>query len=178
MSALAQAGTTSRHDYARIWRHLRQDHRDKRLTLALERLSEGQTLAQVGAAWGISGSALCRALLAYAPLEWRRALVARALLRYEQASDQFTADPGNSTARGRVWAARWHLEYALQKLVDASAVTVRLPSVSGDCPACSRSSACGKIGQAAHCYRCGWEGEAKRYLLDQLQAPSGERVVL
>lgn len=163
---------TVRHDYARTWRKVRPAERDRRITQALARLSDGETLAQVAATWSISKSTLCRALLAYAPTEWRRALAARAIVRYQVAADAYAEDPRNPIARGRAWAARWHLEYALTKLANVSTVSVRGHAFTGLCPNCNHQSVCGRIGQAARCYRCEWEGDAKRYLLDQLQAPA------
>ena len=179
---MARASTTSnpctdlqaaaaRHDYVRIWRKVRPAERDRRIAHALARLAEGETLAQVAATWSMSGSALCRALLAYAPGEWRRALAARAIVKYEAATDEYLADPRNPVARGRAWATRWHLEHALSKLGTAPGVSVRMPVFTGDCPNCSHRSVCGKIGQAARCYRCEWEGDAKSYLLGDPQAP-------
>lgn len=166
--------TAERHDYARIWRRLKPAERDRRITQALARLAEGETLAQVGAAWTMTASALCRALIAYAPLEWRRALVARALIKYEQACDRLTAEPVNPTARARVWATRWHLEHALMVLGRAQ-VEVRGREFIGPCPQCSPArvrarSVYARIGRPARCSECGWEGDSRRYLLEQVHA--------
>lgn len=172
----AQRGTAvERHDYARIWRRLRPAERDRRITQALARLAEGETLAQVAAAWTMTASALCRALIAYAPLEWRRALVARALIKYEQACDRLTAEPGNTIARARVWATRWHFEHALLRLAQAD-VEIRGQEFIGPCPQCvsharvRARSVYARIGRPARCSECGWEGDSRRYLLEQVHA--------
>lgn len=167
-----------RHDYARIWRRIKPAERDRRITQALARLSEGETLAQVAATWKASAPTLCRALIAYAPQEWRRALAARALVRYEQAINRHVEEPRNPMTRARVWATRWHLAFALHKLAKTE-IQVRGWELSGRCPQCAHPHAVyAVIGRHARrpawCFRCGWEGDAMRYLLDQLQAaPAG-----
>lgn len=167
---------SARHDYARVWRRVRPAERDRRIAQALGRLSDGETLAQVAATWKISASSLCRALLAYAPGEWRRALAARALVRYEEAADEYRKEPGNPIARGRAWATRWHFEYSLSKLSGAPSVSVlAVPMLKGVCPNCSGHSAVGRIGQTVRCYKCEWEAPTKEYVLG-LQCPEGAQV--
>lgn len=170
---LLKEGAAARNDYARTWRRLKPAERDRRITQALTRLADGETLAQVAATWSVSRSTLCRALIAYAPQEWRRALAARAIVRYEQAVNRHTEEPGNPMTRARAWATRWHLEYALGVLAQAD-VEARGLEYRGTCPDCGEQSVYARIGRAAKCYQCGWEGEATRYLLDQIQvAPAG-----
>lgn len=177
-STSAAGGAAIRHDYARIWRRLKPAERDRRISQALARLSEGETLAQVAATWKASAPTLCRALIAYAPQEWRRALAARALVRYEQAINRHTEEPSNPMTRARAWATRWHLAFALHNLAKAE-IEVRGWEVNGRCPQCAQPrSVTAMIGRKARrpawCVQCGWEGHTKRYLLDQLQvAPAG-----
>ncbi len=156
------------HDYARIWRRLKPGERDRRITQALDRLAEGETLAQVAATWSIQKSALCRALIAYAPQEWRGALAARALLRYHLATERFTEEPKNPVARARAWATRWHLEYELGKL--GNPVALKGQEFVGPCIECGNRTAYAKIGRPARCFKCGWEGNSKRYLLKRVRA--------
>jgi len=164
---MAKARTiTARHDYARCWGRLGPVERDRRLTEALRRLADGDTLAQVAATWRMSGSALCRALIAYAPQEWRQALAARALVRYEHAINRHAAEPGNATARARVWATRWHLEHAL-KVLARTRVQLLGTELVGPCGQCG-AQVYARLGRSAQCYMCGWEGDARGYVLDHL----------
>lgn len=162
-----------KHDYSRIWRGLKPAERDRRITAALSRWAEGETLAEIACTWNTTASSVCRALIAYAPMEWRRALVARALLKYEQAQDLFLREPGNTMARARAWATRWHLEHALLKLAKAG-VMGRGQEFIGPCPRCSprgeSKPVYARIGRPARCSACGWEGDSRRYLLDQAEA--------
>lgn len=151
---------------------LKPTERDRRITQALARLSDGETLAQVAATWSISKSTLCRVLIAYAPGEWRRALAARAIVRYLEATDEYLADPKNLIARGKAWATRWHFEYSLSKLPSAPAVSVRGPAFIGPCSNCHRQSASWRGGEAVRCCECEWEANARRYLLGDTQAPT------
>ena len=165
--------TATRHDYARIWRRLKPGERDRRICEALDRLAEGETLARVAATWSIQASALCRALLAYAPLEWRRALTARALVRYQQAADSYAADPRNPIARARAWRTRWYLEHAL-KVLARTDIELQGNFLVGPCPYCRERSVYARIGRGARCYACGWEDDdAKQYLREQLQGLTG-----
>lgn len=98
-------------------------------------------------------------------------MAARAMLRYQEATDRHAADPGNPIARAQAWASRWHLDYALKKLCNTS-LTVRGQEYIGKCPGCGARNVYARIGAEARCYGCEWTGEAKRYLLDQLQTPA------
>lgn len=160
-----------RHDYARTWHKVRPAERDRRITKALARLTEGETLAQVAATWSMSAGSLCRVLIAYAPGEWRRALAARAMVRYLEATDEYLADPQNSIARGRAWAARWHLEHALTKLANVSDVKILPRALIGPCPNCGNRSAIWRGGEAMSCHECDWEGDSRAYLLGQFPEP-------
>ncbi len=166
-----RGGAASRHDYARCWRGLKPADRDKRLTEALRRLADGETLAQVAATWSISASALCRALIAYAPQEWRRALTARAVVRYQAAMDLHATEPGNPMARARAWAARWHLEHALRVLAESTVRPLGWEFV-GRCPKCEGRVYVRRNGSAS-CYLCGWEGGGGAYLLAEIAAARG-----
>lgn len=161
-----------RHDYARTWRKVRPAERDRRISQALARLTEGETLAQVAATWSMSAGSLCRVLLAYAPGEWRRALAARAMVRYEEAAEAYAADPQNSIARGKAWATRWHFDYSLSKLANVPALSALGGAYLLTCPKCTNLRAAWRPGQAIRCYGCDWEADARRYLLGESQAPA------
>lgn len=164
----------ARHDYARIWRRLKPAERDRRITQALSRLAEGETLAQVATTWKASAATLCRALIAYAPTEWRRALAARALVRYEQAVNRHTEEPRNPITRARAWATRWHLEFALLKLAQADVKPFGEVFI-GPCPQCREGRIWAGIdARVVDCAQCGWEGDGWSYLRGLVQAsPAG-----
>ncbi len=151
-------------DYPRIWPRLDEAERNRRLTAALSRLAAGETLRKVANTWGLSGSSLCRALLAYAPLEWRRALVARAMVRHFDAMDALMADPVNSIARARAWYSRWHLDHAIAKFSE-KAIELRGSEFLGQCQACGERSVYAHVERPAHCFSCGWQGDSREYLL-------------
>lgn len=152
----------TRHDYARIWRSLKAAERNRRIGIALERLAAGETLAQVAATWSISASALCRALLAYAPIEWRRALAARAVVRYQDAADKLAEEPRNPMARARAWATRWHLDHAL-RLAGLDVRVGRTGPIRGPCNDCG-SGTVWVTGKSARCVSCGTESAPLDYL--------------
>lgn len=151
-------------DYSRIWRRLKPRELDRRLTQAIDRWTAGETLEQIAATWGASGSTLCRVLLAHAPTEWRQALVARAYVKFEQAKAQQEVETGNiARARAQVALARWHLEWALKKL---ASVPLRIVGreLRGACPDCGEPGQVFASSDRAHCYVCGWDGAAVTYV--------------
>jgi hypothetical protein len=153
-----------RHDYARVWRTLNPSERDRRITHALNRLSEGATLEQIAAEWRINKSALCRALIAYAPLEWRIAKVARAWVRYEQIIEDGLKDPGNPVTRAKAWYARWHLEYSF-RFLEKVRLALRGRELVGRCPDCKQPRSVVVFPKKkARCFHCGWDGELAEVL--------------
>ena len=160
------------HDYPRVWRRLKPAELDKRITLALSKLTSGQTLRQVGEIVGLDPADLCRVLIHYAPKEWRIALTARALLRHEDALND-NQSHSNTITRARIWATGWHLSYALDKLAKTE-LRLRGHELCGQCPDCKQESAYAPIGttKPARCYKCGWEGDAKAYCLSRLSTDS------
>lgn len=152
-------------DYSRIWSDLDRADLDQRITEALTRLASGETLAQVSNTWRVHRSTLCRALLAYAPTEWRRALTARALVRYLEAYDHLIADnPRNTTWRARVAYARWHLEHALTKLTQTQLRVAGEGRFSGPCNECGGEWSVSVSRGPAQCIGCGWRGPGDSYL--------------
>lgn len=157
----------NRHDYARIWRNLRPAERDRRISTALKLWSEGATLKEVARRWNISRSALCQALIAYAPKTWQQALLARAIVHMEDAQQAVDTAMGVNliSARKRLKLRQWHVERAMAGTVGRSALRRIGREINGPCPKCGDAKGV-YVGRKrpARCFTCDWEGERESYL--------------
>lgn len=126
----------------------------------------------------MSKSDLCRALIAYASGEWRRALTARALCKYVEAADRHSVDPRNPITRARAWATRWHLEHAMAKLAKVDMLPVG-SGYYGRCPKCDDGRTVYAVpGARAECLSCGWKGKARDFLIGRcVRGRSAPKVV-
>lgn len=157
------------HDYARIWRRVPPAERDRRISIALERLAAGENLQNVAATWRMHTSSLCRALLAYAPSQWRMALVARAIVRHDVAVSAALDTPGK-LASARVYLAEWHLDHSLRvaglmapRSKQQIARKGKANPIKGPCPDCA-SGTTWVSGTSARCLSCGTESSTLDYL--------------
>lgn len=162
-----QASFPIRHDYARIWRRLEPKDRDRRITLALKRLAEGETLREVATTWSVSAATLCRALIAWAPSEWRAALVAQTLAQAEAIAN---GERNITRAQERLKLLEWRMKRTLR----AGPLESLGQEMIGPCPQCSqprsvyvRARKRGDASSGAHeakCFQCEWEGDRRGYL--------------
>lgn len=154
-------GYNSRHDYARIWKGLNPRTRNARITQALERLARGDTLASVASNWGIGTSALCMALIAYAPAQWRSALISQALAQMEAIS---SGRVKLTRSQERLKLLEWRIKRAmLAGMFGPLCIIGR--ELRGPCLACqSARGVWVRSRKLARCFDCGWEGERTEYL--------------
>jgi hypothetical protein len=149
---------TARPDYARIWRRLKPDVRNRRIGQALTRLAEGETLEQVGTTWDITAASLCRALIAWAPCEWRAALVSQTIAQAEAIAN---GQRKLTRAQERLKLLEWRMKRTLR----AGPLQALGHELIGPCPECKHPrSVYVRAKRPAQCFECGWEGDRQQYL--------------
>lgn len=152
-----------RHDYARIWAKLKPEVRDRRITRALRRLAEGETLREVSTAWSVTPATLCRALIAWAPTQWRAALVSQTLAQAEAIAN---GERNITRARERLKLLEWRMKRTLI----SGPLQFRGWELVGPCAACGHESGVYvRKNGPARCYQCDWTGGRNRYLRSQIR---------
>jgi hypothetical protein len=96
------------------------EQKKAKLQEALQRCLDGESTKDIAAEYGMTRGGLNDLFLRHCEDDWRRVQIARALMRKEEAEDEFdrTAGDGLSLARARekLRSAQWDLEKLLRRM--------------------------------------------------------------